>query len=123
MPPNLEALLKEALPPVEPPSPEALLDQLQERLTGWHGAAQEELDAWELSAMRDPRNWARPALAAGVTVTAGAALVVLRVQHGHDDRVSGSDSLGEFVEKTLQDVVEETKRVIPDGHKRPPAGD
>ena len=30
--------------------------------------------------MRDPRNWVRPVVAAGVTVTAGTALVALRVR-------------------------------------------
>ena len=42
--------------------------------------AQDELEAWELSAMRDPRNWVRPAAAAVVGATAGTALVVLRVR-------------------------------------------
>ncbi len=41
--------------------------------------AQDELEAWELSAMRDPRNWVRPAAAAVVGAGAGTALVVLRV--------------------------------------------
>jgi hypothetical protein len=110
---NLESLLREALPPVEPPSADQILDDLQTRLALWAETAQEELDAWELSSMRDPRNWARPAAAMAVTATAGSALVALRVRQNHAARVRASASLGELMEKTLADVVEETKRVLP----------
>ena len=34
--------------------------------------AADELEAWELAAMRDPRNWARPAAAVVVGTAAGA---------------------------------------------------
>ena len=39
--------------------------------------------------MRDPRNWARPAAAAAIGTTAGAALVVLRVRSQHKKRTAG----------------------------------
>jgi hypothetical protein len=110
---NLEALLKEALPPVEPPAPDVLLDELQLRLIDWTDAAHGELEGWELSAMRDPRNWVRPAAAAVVTATAGSALVALRVRQSHSTRVTQSSNLRELAEKTLADVVEETRRVLP----------
>ena len=42
--------------------------------------AADELEAWELSAMRDPRNWARPAAALVAGSAAGAALVLLRAR-------------------------------------------
>ena len=42
--------------------------------------AADELEAWELSAMRDPRNWVRPAAALVAGGAAGAALVVLRAR-------------------------------------------
>ena len=42
--------------------------------------AADELEAWELSAMRDPRNWARPAAAVVAGGAAGAALVLLRAR-------------------------------------------
>jgi hypothetical protein len=110
---NVEALLREALPPVEPPSPEELLDELQVRLVDWTDAAHGELEGWELSAMRDPRNWVRPATAVVVTATAGTALVALRVHQSHAGRVTESANLRELAERTLADVVEETKRILP----------
>ncbi len=42
--------------------------------------AADELEAWELSAMRDPRNWARPAAAVVAGGAAGTALVLLRAR-------------------------------------------
>jgi hypothetical protein len=59
--PDLEALLRRALAPVEPPAD--LAERLEGRLTEITELAAEELEAWEIGAMRDPRNWARPAAA------------------------------------------------------------
>lgn len=109
---NVEALLREALAPVEPP--EVLGRRIESTLEQWRGAAQEELDSWELSAMRDPRNWVRPAAAALVTVGAGTALVALRVRGGHAERVGESATLRELAERTLQDIADEARRVLPD---------
>ena len=109
---NVEALLREALAPVEPP--DALAARLEATLVTLTEAAQEELDGWELSSMRDPRNWARPAAAAVVTATAGTALVLLRVRSRHRARVEQSDTLREFAERTLQDIAEEARRILPD---------
>jgi hypothetical protein len=109
---NMEALLREALAPVEPPA--ALRDRLEDALVTLTTSAQEELDSWELSAMRDPRNWARPAAAAVVTATAGTALVVLRVRGRQRARVDASANLREFAERTLQDFAEEARRILPD---------
>ena len=61
---RVERLLRSALVPVEPP--EALTDRLERGLSELTDAAADELADWELSAMRDPRNWARPAAAAVV---------------------------------------------------------
>ena len=58
---SFEALLREALAPVEPP--DALALRLEETLTSITEMAADELEAWELGAMRDPRNWVRPAAA------------------------------------------------------------
>ncbi len=58
---NVEALLREALTPVDPPADLHL--RLEGTLVNITGLAQEELESWELSAMRDPRNWVRPAAA------------------------------------------------------------
>jgi hypothetical protein len=87
---NFEGLLREALAPVEPP--EALVERLESTLTAITEMAADELDTWELSAMRDPRNWVRPAAALVVGGAAGAALVLLRARrraHGSPGTPSG----------------------------------
>jgi hypothetical protein len=109
---EFEALLREALAPVEPP--EDLAKRLEVTLVNLTELAHEELDAWELRAMRDPRNWARPAAAVLVGATAGTALVVLRVRASHRARKANSGSLRELAGRTLQDIAEETRRVLPD---------
>jgi hypothetical protein len=108
---DFEALLREALTPVDPP--EDLLDRMELRLVNLTELAQDELETWELSAMRDPRNWARPAAAAVLGASAGTALVVLRVRSRHRTRRQQSGSLVELVERTLQDFAEEARRVLP----------
>ena len=75
---DLELMLRRALAPVEPPAD--LVDRLEGTLQSLSDLAAEELDAWELGAMRDPRNWVRPVAAATIGTAAGAALVVLRVR-------------------------------------------
>jgi hypothetical protein len=109
---NVEALLREALTPVEPPV--RLNEQLESTLTLLAEAAQEELDGWELAAMRDPRNWVRPAVAVTVTATAGTGLVLLRVRARQKARRGESSTLMEFAEQTLHDIAEEARRVLPD---------
>jgi len=109
---NLEALLREALTPVEPPA--ALAARLELKLANWTGLAQDELEGWELAAMRDPRNWVRPAAAVAVTATAGTALVVIRVRARHRARKHEPANLREFAERTLQDIAEEARRVLPE---------
>jgi hypothetical protein len=73
-------LLEAALAPVEPPA--RLGEALEERLANLQAVALEELSdfEWELAAMRDPRNWVRPATAVAVGTAAGAALIVLRMR-------------------------------------------
>jgi hypothetical protein len=76
--PSFEALLRQALAPVEPP--EDLAQRLEGALTSITELAAEELEGWELTAMRDPRNWVRPAAALVLGGSAGVALVVLRAR-------------------------------------------
>ncbi len=109
---NVEALLREALAPVEPP--EALAQRLELTLASLTASAQEELESWELAAMRDPRNWARPAAAAVVTATAGSALVVLRVRRRHRARIDSSENVWDLAERTLHDFAQEARRILPD---------
>jgi hypothetical protein len=109
--PDFESLLRQALAPVEPPA--ALVMRLENTLVSLAELAQEELDSWELSAMRDPRNWARPAAAAVVGVSAGTALVVLRVRARHRSRRQQSRNPFELAGRTLRDVADEARKISP----------
>ena len=111
---DFEALLREALSPVDPPADMA--QRLELTLVNLTELAQEELDSWELKAMRDPRNWVRPAVAAVVGVSAGTALVALRVRARHRVRTQRSDSLIELAQRTAHDVAEEAGRILPHRH-------
>jgi hypothetical protein len=109
---DFEQKLREALSPVDPPAD--LAERLELTLVNLTEAAQEELESWEASAMRDPRNWVRPAAAVVVSATAGSALVVLRVRSRHRARTEQSGNLRELAERTLQDIAEEARRILPD---------
>ncbi len=108
---DFEALLREALSPVDPPAD--LAARLELTLVSLTELAQDELESWELSAMRDPRNWVRPAAAAVVGAGAGTALVVLRVRGRHRARNQKSSNLLELAQRTLRDIAEEARRIIP----------
>jgi hypothetical protein len=109
---DFEELLREALTPVDPPAD--LAQRLELTLVNLTELAQDELESWELSAMRDPRNWVRPAAAAVVGAGAGTTLVLLRVRRRHRTRKQQSSSLLELAQRTLQDLSEEARRVLPD---------
>jgi hypothetical protein len=80
-------LLEAALVPVEPRA--QLGDELEGRLAEVRAAAFEELADWELAAMRDPRNWVRPAAAVAVGTAAGAALLMLRMRRRQRSKLRG----------------------------------
>jgi hypothetical protein len=112
---SFEGLLREALAPVEPPADLAL--RLETALQNITALAADELEAWELSAMRDPRNWARPAAALVAGSAAGVALVALRARR----RARADISSGCLVEgarataaKTVNDLRRETGRLLGD---------
>jgi hypothetical protein len=109
---EFEALLRRALTPVDPP--EDLAARMELTLVNLTELAQEELDSWELSSMRDPRNWVRPAAAVVLGATAGTALVVLRVRGRHRSRRQQSTNLFQLAGRTLHDFAEEARRVLPD---------
>jgi hypothetical protein len=109
---DFESLLREALTPVEPPAD--LAQRLELTLVNLTELAQDELESWELSSMRDPRNWVRPAAAAVVGASAGTALVVLRVRSRHRARADASANLLDLAERTIQDFAEEARRILPD---------
>jgi hypothetical protein len=108
---DFEALLRQALAPVEPPAD--LAQRVESTLVSLTELAHEELEAWELRAMRDPRNWVRPAAAAVVGVSAGTALVLLRVRARHRVRQQRSNNVLELVGRTFQDAAEEARRILP----------
>jgi hypothetical protein len=111
--PNFESLLREALSPVEPP--QDLVVRLESTLQNITELAADELQEWELSAMRDPRNWARPAGALVVGATAGTALVLLRARRRAHTGVGGEGFAAGArgtAERALKDVGQTTRRLL-----------
>ncbi len=108
---DFETLLRQALTPVDPPAD--LARRLEVTLINLTELAQEELDSWELSAMRNPRNWVRPAAAVLIGAGAGGALVVLRVRARHRARKQQSRNLVELAQRTARDITEEVRRILP----------
>jgi hypothetical protein len=113
---DFEVRLRQALAPVEPP--EDLDQRLQTTLGSLVELAAEELEAWELSAMRDPRNWPRAALgpAAAIVIGTGAAagLVVLRTRTRRHKRRAQSRNAFDLAERTVRDAAREALRVFHD---------
>jgi hypothetical protein len=105
-----EGLLHEALSPVEPP--EDLGRRLESALVSLTESAFEELEAWELSAMRDPRNWARPAAAVVVGGSAGIALVLLRARQRARAQESGLLGARTAATRVAGDLREHTRRLL-----------
>ena len=117
---DIEAMLRQALAPIEPPAELEAAPGGDARLA--RRAAADELEAWELSAMRDPRNWPRAALrpAAAVVVGSGAAvgLVVLRTRRRRHKRRAQSHGAFDLAERTVRDVAREALRVFEDAAPR-----
>jgi hypothetical protein len=113
---DFETRLREALAPVEPPAD--LDHRLQTTLGSLVELAADELEAWELRAMKDPRNWPRAALgpAAAVVIGTGAAagLVVLRTRGRRHKRRAMSHNAFELAERTVRDAAREAMRVFQD---------
>jgi hypothetical protein len=107
--PDFEAMLRRALTPVEPP--EDLSVRLEATLSELTSLAADELEAWELSAMRDPRNWVRPVAAVAVGATAGAGLVVLRVRAGQKRRRAASSGSADFAQRSARALAAEARRL------------
>jgi hypothetical protein len=102
---RVEQLLRSALVPVEPP--EALSDRLERGLSELTEVAAAELADWELSAMRDPRNWGRPIAAVVVGGVAAGGLVLVRARQQQKKRQgSGLRAL----ERSLRDVADDIEK-------------
>ncbi len=100
---RLEHLLRSALVPLDPP--ERLTDRVERTLSELTEAAAVELTDLDPAAMRDPRNWARPAAAAVVGTLAGGALVVVRARQRQRKRQGSSlKSLERAVRDAAGDV-------------------
>ena len=110
--PDLEAMLRQALRPVEPP--EEFRVTFEARLSDIAEAAQEELATWELETMKDPRNWVRPVVAVAAGSAASAGLVVLRVQATRRRRRSQSQDPLDYALRTVKALGAETKRLLGD---------
>jgi hypothetical protein len=107
---DIEVLLRQAFAPVEPP--ESLATRLETTLQELTELAAGELEAWELSAMRDPRNWVRPVVAVAVGTAAGAGLVILRVRSQHSKQRKHVQGV-ELAQRTMRAARDEVKRVLP----------
>ena len=106
---DLERMLRVALAPVDPP--ETLKTRVETTLQELTDAAVDELEGWELSAMRDPRNWVRPAVAAVVGASAGTALVVLRVRQQQRRRAAHSRNPLDLAQRTLRAAAGEARKL------------
>jgi hypothetical protein len=111
---HFEEMIRAALTPVDPPT------HLKERLEVTLGTivelAAEELEAWELEAIKDPRNWPRAAIgpAAAVVLGGGAAvgLVVLRTQRKRHKRRAQAKGARDLAARTVRDAGREALRVF-----------
>lgn len=110
----IERMLSIAFTPVEPPARlYERVERLEERLERTLEDAAAELSDWELAAMRDPRNWVRPAAALAVGGAAAGALVVL----GLRSRRRGDDKSAEAV-RVLSDALGDVRREVERSAKR-----
>lgn len=113
---DIETRLRLALAPVEPPA------GLESRLEGTLGSivelAADELEGWELSAVKDPRNWPRLAVGGGIAVVIGTGaavgLVVLRTRRRTDKRRAAAHGAVDLAERTVRDAAKEARRVFHD---------
>lgn len=114
---DIEAMLRNALQPVEPP--EQMVEKLEQRLSLVADQANQDLASWreeltesELRSLRDPRNWVRPAAAGAASVAAGAALVVLGLRRRTPDTKAVESSLRQLADDA-QRLADEARRRLP----------
>jgi hypothetical protein len=101
---DLEALLADALRPVDPP--ERLSERFETTLTKLTEQAAAELHSWadelsegEREALSDPRNWVRPVAAMAVGSAAAGALVLVGMR-----RRRRPHGLRATLDKTLREI-------------------
>jgi hypothetical protein len=113
---GIETLLREALTPVEPPR--ELEQQLELAFGSLVEAAADEWEAWERSAMGDPRNWGRPVGAVVVGSAAAAGLVLVRTRRARHRRRAQSRNALDLLTRTVHDLGQEARRVVSETVKR-----
>jgi hypothetical protein len=106
---DIEQMLRLALAPVDPP--ETLKMRVESTLQELTDAAVDELEGWELSSMRDPRNWVRPVVATAVGASAGTALVIIRVRQQQRKRAAQSRNPLDLAQRTLKAAVGEARKL------------
>src|SRR5687767_6026910 len=101
---EVEELLRSALRPIEPP--ESLPERVEDTLSAVTEAAATELSTWaeelsdsELAALRDPRNWVRPAVAAAAGGFAGGALLLIEMRRRR--RPQGASAIADQLRSKL----------------------
>ena len=112
---DIESLLRQAQVPIDPPA--ELEARLEETLGSLVGMAADELDSWELSAVKDPKNWirlARPAAAVVIGSGAAVGLVLVRTQRKRHGRRLDSVNRLDLIGRTMRDLSREARRVIDD---------
>src|SRR3954447_21659674 len=113
---DMERRLRAALAPVEPPL--HLQQRLEQTLDSIVELAAEELESWEIEAIKDPRNWPRAALgpATAVVLGGGAAvgLVVLRTQRRRHKRRAQAKGVRDLAARTVRDAAREALKVFND---------
>jgi hypothetical protein len=107
---SIESILSRAFAPVDPPA--RMYEEIESRLTEISITAAEELADWELAAMRDPRNWVRPAVALAAGGAAAGTLLVLGLRHRRHEDDAGSaavkaltDAIGEAAEGAREEII------------------
>ena len=102
---HLEALLSDALRPIEPP--EDLAGRLEGTLTAITEQAAAELSSWaeelsesELQSLRDPRNWVRPVVAIAAGSAAAGTLVIVNARRRR--RPGGLQGLADSVARAVR---------------------
>ncbi len=109
---DFEGLVRQALAPVDPP--DDLAARMELTLRGLSELAADELDSWELAAMRDPRNWVRPVAAAAIGSGAAVGLVLVRTQRRRHKRRKEAHSAFDLLGRTMRDLAREARRVSDD---------
>jgi len=113
---EMERRLRAALHPIEPPV--HLQRRLEQTLDNIVELAADELESWEIEAIKDPRNWPRAAFgpATAIVVGSGAAvgLALLRTQRNRHRRRAQSKGLRDLTARTVRDVAREALKVFDD---------